>query len=1319
MDHHALATTAASSHASPPSPHPLLSPPIPLSVRTSSRNALSKTRHGDALASSFPSTPPPPKVRRSKDRAEQPLRRSATSVREQSRRPRSAEVYNSRQSHGLSWSSTTKDSVVDDMLLSLNHLSGRKDLSYTDDVHDDEFEQTKRRLPRISQLPRFPISSPIPRMRGHTNTSSLSSSYDGYASGSVGDSSSSKHSLTQGRRSNSSSNVGVQHTVRGRPHPVRNRSFRLSSDTSSQLGSHGKSPSSDMDSVDTGSRRLTERNRRQNWQCRRSMSMDHLYSQQQSQTGPSILDRGRPVPSLYSKYESDQDAAPEPGIPAGPRKQQNPGGTGPVYVDQPSTKATALRKTNTHSDLRFANQPNPPIPQHIQEQASDFVRANNVRGAPQMPVHNTPAPFPGGQTAGHKNTPSPHRERPGFFKRFFGPGSRSVSGLSHSSDPSEPLGYLDKAAPPLREPPKAPHDEVPAPRTETPATSNGSVSHRPPPLTKKSSSFFRRRKKSASEDVTPPPPLPLSLQQRLGAPVQPTSMQTSVSVSSLRQVMDPYLNGESTPKGNMPEGKLEEHSRPTTGESATGDSDSLDMFHSGYTSPPEASFAGRGPLRRYASARGRVSQDQSDESPRAKMKVRKRRPDVLELERMQIADSLLQGTIRGSLQAATRSSHSHPLEPSEVSPMAESTPKADENERPVSRASTGDRIIAAKEMHSPQTIDNMRNFSADTNLSLDVMDHRWNFARPPNPVSSDEPGSPMVIVSTTETEAENTGGVGPPRHIHLSANSSQPASGVSPYLHQESFASAMQSPGLASVYHSATSSPLASVQWEGDEAPRPSFGTRDMSPSSTLVDEDAEYRERARKIFEGHEEDVTHNEAASWLGERNHLNTRTLIAYMRLFDFAGLNLLSALRRLCGKLLLRGETQQFDRIITELSARWCECNPNHGFKAQDVVHTIFYSLILLNTDLHLADIGEKMSRSAYVKNTLPTVRRVVSDAAPHAFDDKTAKPTAHMSRPSLPWVDSNNTSGSASPPNALPDPPNERISFEVLRPPPTHKRLSLRPGMLRAESDGWAPDSAGNAAGTALVHNAWTGGLRGWEFEIETLLKSFYASIRDAPLPLLGAPEPGIGARNMTATSLGGLKRSGSVASRTPSDNPSYRSKTGWQGRYNRTRAKVYQASTLGVSRTSFDDNSSVWSLAQSSTWSKTSFANTMTSASMSNLGHHLMPTASDYKRSIGFANALSQAIIREETLGGPHADAESVSVPAGLLEDEALALEGAPWAKEGLVKHKHHLESPDRKAKERSWSDCFAVIGQGKLTLFAFNTAPKNHTMMSLSLIHI
>lgn len=108
--------------------------------------------------------------------------------------------------------------------------------------------------------------------------------------------------------------------------------------------------------------------------------------------------------------------------------------------------------------------------------------------------------------------------------------------------------------------------------------------------------------------------------------------------------------------------------------------------------------------------------------------------------------------------------------------------------------------------------------------------------------------------------------------------------------------------------------------------------------------------------------------------------------------------------------------------------------------------------------------------------------------------------------------------------------------------------------------------------------------------------------------------------------------------------------------------------------------------------------------SVDSLGSHFAP--GDYQQAIGFANALSQAIIREE--GMTIASEEEFTRVAPLLEDESLELVGAPWAKEGILKHKHHLEAVDKKAKDRAWTECFAVVEKGYMRLFSFSMNAKS-----------
>jgi hypothetical protein len=359
---------------------------------------------------------------------------------------------------------------------------------------------------------------------------------------------------------------------------------------------------------------------------------------------------------------------------------------------------------------------------------------------------------------------------------------------------------------------------------------------------------------------------------------------------------------------------------------------------------------------------------------------------------------------------------------------------------------------------------------------------------------------------------------------------------------------------------------------------------------------------------------------------------------------------------------------------------------------DVVHTICYSVLLLNTDLHLADIEQKMTRNQFIKNTMPTIRRVVADAAPHAFD---------------------NARGSMLPPprrttDQLKGTSETTEDSDCIR--PTY-RLSTRP------SDHSGNDSIADTTSDdcgPLVRTPFYGKASAWEIQIEIVLKNFYNSIRQIRLPLSGmddnpkSAEPTPSSASLSAATGGMLRRTNSMLSKAGSETFPARgrlleSRAGsrWSSKA-RSRPRLYQAS-LAQSRTSFDDDQSAISPSMSSMWSKYSLGKTQTSMSVTSFSSAYPGV--EYQRSIGFANALSQAIIRDDA---GNESAEDLIKVGPLLEDESLELEGAPWAKEGILKHKHHLESVDKKAKDRNWTECFAVIEKGWIRLFQFNVNAKS-----------
>lgn len=88
---------------------------------------------------------------------------------------------------------------------------------------------------------------------------------------------------------------------------------------------------------------------------------------------------------------------------------------------------------------------------------------------------------------------------------------------------------------------------------------------------------------------------------------------------------------------------------------------------------------------------------------------------------------------------------------------------------------------------------------------------------------------------------------------------------------------------------------------------------------------------------------------------------------------------------------------------------------------------------------------------------------------------------------------------------------------------------------------------------------------------------------------------------------------------------------------------------------------------------------------------------------LGFASNLSHTIIKE----AQEDDAQSIdSVDTAdttvSITDEELALQGAPWAKEGMLCRKQYWESTGKRAKDKSWTDVFVVIQKGTLNMFTF-----------------
>ncbi|CAL3971642.1 unnamed protein product [Diplocarpon coronariae] len=1213
----------------------------------------------------------------------------------------SERLHGDRDSHDLALGpeQVTRDSLVDHMLFSLDQLS--------DEQHGD---WVGRQPVRDAQLYSAfadadedayqPAHHPARRGAGHNYS---------YNSDFEAADDASRHSggpLSGARRSNSGSNFPAN---LGRINSVRNEgsaTFDASQlPTPQQLPPQGRhsrgkgSKGSSVISCELGHAHIPSSQPWAHGLDARSPSVD--YGSDRAAMGAPFHAASRPAETPAPSFHPyDYDAAPTPTVPAGPRRVR---AASPIRIPAPdlvpaepphgmarkrSTRSSKSGYKGRHDDRpRDHSRELPPLPAMAREPAA----------APgTLPGHGRPqAPTPPG--------PAPLRDRPGFFRRVFG--SRSTPVVPADAPPSH--GSTTSAETTDRPPTRTQHvgTQIKPQHANTPREAPPPPREQAHVLTKKPSSFFRRRKKSVTEPEPTTPPVPrVALQpadgKREGREPSPSRASPS-PVSSLRIVMNPYLktsvrnptglapphDAASRPAGQAPappdragrgfSPDYEPEKSATIRAVRPSDREPADRGSPAGPRATPSSTAGRtgpGPGRDVREGPSRQDGGDNDPETRAGPRAVDRREKNWLADHQIPSPSVAREMALVADYASAHAPAAATPDPTGPSPVAGPPRRPAESEPHIQHAEAGPR-----------------------------RDEEWVMLTPTNPPEQTEEGRVRLEASSSE---EDLADCNPALPLECKMEASSRVSG-----------------STDTVYKSATSLPALHV--EGTEeldppppphrspsppgAVQPLDGPRPPSDGTVPSDQD---REKARNIYDGHEDFTQKDKAAAWLGEDNPARLRVLVAYLDLYDFSSLNILAALRLMCGRLVLKAESQQVDRILVTFAKRWCACNPDHGFKGHDVVHTICYSLLLLNTDLHLADIDQKMTRSQFVKNTMPTVRRSVADLAPDAFES--ARPTILPGRGSA--FDSTKPADDGAS-------KSEGASLDMERPA---WRMSFKPPP-RADADGIVPtpldyDPPADDCGP-LVKAPFHGSLRTWEVQVEIVLKDFYNSIRSDRLPLFGSSAerpvpPAPSSNSLSVFTNGVLRRTPSVLSKSPSESQSHHGRgraaetvrvgNGKWASKNRSRPRLYPSSAMSSSRTSLDDQSSMWSPSvSSSTWSKYSTGKTHASMSVDSFGSGF--PHGDYQQSIGFANALSQAIIREETIGSAgstgseRGDGEEPRA-APLLEDESLELHGAPWAKEGIVKHKHHLEAVDKRSKDRNWSEVFAVIEKGYMSLFSFSS---------------
>jgi len=103
-----------------------------------------------------------------------------------------------------------------------------------------------------------------------------------------------------------------------------------------------------------------------------------------------------------------------------------------------------------------------------------------------------------------------------------------------------------------------------------------------------------------------------------------------------------------------------------------------------------------------------------------------------------------------------------------------------------------------------------------------------------------------------------------------------------------------------------------------------------------------------------------------YLGDGDEENIKIMHAFVDSMDFARTRFVDALRRFLQSFRLPGEAQKIDRLMLKFAERYLTGNPN-AFANADTAYVLSYSVIMLNTDQHSAQVKVRMTVEDFIKN----------------------------------------------------------------------------------------------------------------------------------------------------------------------------------------------------------------------------------------------------------------------------------------------------------------------------------------------------------------
>ncbi|KAG0339897.1 hypothetical protein BG004_006630 [Podila humilis] len=498
----------------------------------------------------------------------------------------------------------------------------------------------------------------------------------------------------------------------------------------------------------------------------------------------------------------------------------------------------------------------------------------------------------------------------------------------------------------------------------------------------------------------------------------------------------------------------------------------------------------------------------------------------------------------------------------------------------------------------------------------------------------------------------------------------------------------------------------------------------DMSPAAQREATETLALRTSKRCYREDETFLPKDEISCYLGTPKPFNRMVLVFYMNNFDFSGKRLDFAFRSLCQKLVLKGETQEVDRVLEAFAQRYVDCNPQHLLGSKDIVHAITYSILLLNTDLHIVQQSTKMSRSAFVKNTLQTVQAQVH-SADRPSDDLGSSHGLSLTRTGTGELSVNGSGGKKRTPS------------------------------VKSWKSGQSHQSRSSKMGADPKANGGHGNGKYWMSELESLLKDIYSTVKSHQILLptstqsqtpstptsssFGSHWTNTGSNNLLGGSNGFLPRMSRQV------HPNALSEAGFGHLGNNDHGRIGGGSSGGINviapfgmarrNSNAASNARTRQLRQEA-MHRLNAAGTieggtyLTPGSSSNSSHrysvignivgdgHTLGGASVSLLSHGDrhgASSSSRLSMMPPASGILHSHPSSMSLQSptgssfGIQEHEHLEqyhhgrnnnANQARYRMEGIMFRKHLLERSDKKAQHRNWRQLLVVLDQGGLSMF-------------------